>query len=94
MGHRILSLLPALSLAFVLHPAFASEEPEKAIAEELKRLDGEWKIVAAEQGGSAIECNDLVVFSGRKGSVTNPVTKIVLRTPSRSIPPKLPSESR
>jgi uncharacterized protein (TIGR03067 family) len=70
--------------------ALLGDEPSKAVKEELKRLEGEWKIVAAEQGGKAVKSNDLVVFSGGKCTVTNPAIKIVLEYTVSIDPSKTP----
>jgi uncharacterized protein (TIGR03067 family) len=70
--------------------AIAGDGPEKAVAEELKRLDGEWKIVAAEQGGETIGANDIVGFAGQKCTVTNPATKIVFENTITVDPSKKP----
>jgi uncharacterized protein (TIGR03067 family) len=85
-----------LVLPAVLSCAVASsgDEPQKAkaVEAELKRLDGEWRIVAAEQGGAVTESNDLVVFSGLKCTVTNPETKIVLENTITIDPYKTPKQ--
>ena len=90
MGRGILPSLLGLAAALGWSGAFAGEEPEKAVAAELKRLDGDWKIVAAEQGGEAIESNTLVVFSGGKCTVTNPATGIVFENTIAVDPSKTP----
>ncbi len=78
MEHRVLTILLVVATAVGFIGVAAGEEPDKAVVEELKRLEGEWRIVAAEQGGDVVACSDLVVFSGRKCTVTNPSAKIVL----------------
>jgi uncharacterized protein (TIGR03067 family) len=78
MRRHFLQLLFVCATTCGLVGPSSGAPPEKAVAEELKRLDGDWKIVAAEQGGAAVESGDLVTFSGGKCTVTNPATKIVL----------------
>lgn len=39
-------------------------KPDKAVEAEHKKLDGEWKIVAAEMGGQKIESKSTAVFAG------------------------------
>jgi uncharacterized protein (TIGR03067 family) len=90
MKRRVLPVLAAVATALGFLGASAGEEPDKAVEAELKRLDGEWKIIAAEQGGAAVESNDVVVFSGRKCTVTNPGTKIVLESTISIDPSKTP----
>src|SRR5262249_52116036 len=53
------------------------KEADGAVKAELKRLEGEWRIVAGEQGGRAFEPDDVVVFSGEKSTITNRTTKVV-----------------
>lgn len=91
MGSRLPVLLVVFVLAFALSVTVAGQEPEKAVAEELKRLDGEWQIVAAEAEGAAMEHNsDRVVFSGGKCTVTVPGAKVVLENTISIDPSKSP----
>lgn len=90
MARGVLCLLFVGVAGLVVRGAYAGEEPEKTNAEELKRLEGDWKIVTAEQGGEAVECNDLVVFAGRKCTVTNPATMIVFENTIAVDPSKTP----
>lgn len=90
MSHCRLFFLFVVALGLLPFQANAGEESEKAVAQELKRLEGEWKIVAAEQRGEAVEAGDLVVFSGQKCTVTNPATKIVFENTIVIDPSKSP----
>jgi uncharacterized protein (TIGR03067 family) len=64
----------------------------KAVEGELKRLDGEWRIIAAELGGERLKSNDLVVFSGQKCTITNTETKIVFDNTITIDPTKSPKQ--
>jgi uncharacterized protein (TIGR03067 family) len=88
---RMLVLAAMLSCAAA---ASAGDESEKAkaVGQELKRLEGEWRIVAAEQGGEAVASKDRVVFSGRKCTVTNPETKDVFANTITIDPSKTPRQ--
>ena len=90
MRRHLLQLLFAFAAMCGLVGTTAGAAPEKAVAVELKKLDGDWKIVAAEQGGAAVESSDLVTFSGGKCTVTNPATKIVLENTFSIDPYKTP----
>src|SRR5262249_37043279 len=57
--------------------AAEAEKADDAVKAELKRLEGEWRIVAGEQGGRAFEPDDVVVFAGGKSTITNRTTKVV-----------------
>jgi uncharacterized protein (TIGR03067 family) len=82
---------PAL-LVCVTPAAAVETEKAKAVKAELRSLKGEWRIIAAEMGGKAVESNDLVVFSSRKCTITNPKTKIVLENAFTIDPSKTPKQ--
>src|SRR6516164_3145025 len=79
-------------LSWVTTAGAVETEKARAVKAELRHLKGEWRIVAAEQGGKAVESNDLVVFSGRKCTITNPRTKIVLENTITIDPSKTPKQ--
>jgi uncharacterized protein (TIGR03067 family) len=83
-------MLVVIVAALACLGASTGQKPDKAVEAELKLLDGEWKVIAAEMGGEPCECNDQVVFSGGKCTVTNPATKIVLENTIALDPSKMP----
>ncbi len=83
-------LVPPALLSAVAPTGGVETQKAKAVAGELKRLQGEWRIVAAELGGEAVESNDLVMFSGIKCTITNPRTKTVLQNTFTIDPSKTP----
>jgi uncharacterized protein (TIGR03067 family) len=70
------------------------DEPQqaRAVETELKRLAGEWRIVAAEQSGEAAESSGVVVFSGLKCTITDPTTSLVLDNTITIDPSKTPKQ--
>jgi uncharacterized protein (TIGR03067 family) len=88
MVKRLLMMLLLLSLSGAA--ALGGDDPQKAMEAELKRLEGEWQIVAAEQGGMAVASRDRVVFAGRKCTITSPKAKIVLENTITIDPAKTP----
>jgi uncharacterized protein (TIGR03067 family) len=73
--------LTGLIVPVMVSGVLVAERPlsdkKAAVKAELKRLEGQWRIVAAEQGGQPVEANDIVVFSDHKCTVTNPTSKVV-----------------
>jgi uncharacterized protein (TIGR03067 family) len=74
--------------------ASGGDEPHKAkaVEAELKRLEGRWRIVAAEQGGGVVASNDVVVFAGLRCTITNPATKLVLENTIALDPSRTPRQ--
>ncbi|AWM35898.1 hypothetical protein GobsT_63710 [Gemmata obscuriglobus] len=49
------------------------EEQPKAVKDELKLLEGEWKVVKAESGGKAVKSKSVVVYTADgKSSISDP----------------------
>ena len=55
-------------------------KPDKAMEAEHKKLDGEWKIAAAEAGGQKIESKSTAVFAGAKCTLIDPGFPAVANT--------------
>jgi uncharacterized protein (TIGR03067 family) len=84
-------VLPAV-LSWIAASGGAGPQEAKAVEAELERLEGQWRIVAAERGGEVAPSSDLVVFSGRKCTITNPTTKVVLENTIMLDPSKTPKQ--
>lgn len=66
-------------------------EPDKAVTDELKKLEGEWKIVGGEQGGKAIDVKGgALVLKDGKSTVKTPNPKIVFENTFTIDPSKSP----
>lgn len=78
------------ALLFCACVPWGSNADEKALAAEWKKLEGEWKIVAAEMGGATVEASDVVAFSTGKCKVTNTTANIVFENTVTLDPSKKP----
>jgi uncharacterized protein (TIGR03067 family) len=81
MASRLFAWLGVCVFAGLLWVVAAGgEEPktDKAVEAELKRLEGRWRIVAAQKEGAATESKTLVQFSGTRCTLTDPDIKLVV----------------
>ena len=72
MKARLLLLALACVIAVCDRAGIAGDAPKAGneVREEMKRLEGEWKVVAAEMDGAAVESKTVVKFAGGKCILT------------------------
>jgi uncharacterized protein (TIGR03067 family) len=96
---RMLSMISfcVVALGFVSDVGVLGQETKKGngVKEELKRLEGTWRVVAVELGGKEtnreeIGPNNLLVFSGTKSSVVTGTKKRIIECTFTVDPTKSP----
>jgi uncharacterized protein (TIGR03067 family) len=65
-------LIPCVIAAALCAGASIGDEPNKATKEELKLLEGGWRVVAAEMDGKATESKAVVTFAGERCTISVP----------------------
>src|SRR5262245_35377021 len=71
---RILLLAVGVFAGAACVGAAGDDEPKlsKEVRDELKLLEGEWRVVAAEQDGAPVESKTVVRFAGGRCTLTEP----------------------
>ena len=87
----MIRIIACVLAAFVATCVSFGEEPTKAVKDELKLLEGEWKVVKAESGGKAVESKSIVKYTtdGKStisdpGSGLPPLETVIVLDPTKS----------
>ena len=89
----MMRLLLCVMVVWLCAGASSGDEPDKAVKEELKRLAGEWKIVAAEADGKPVESKAVVTFTeDGKCTIVTPGSTTTIQTTFTIDPTKEPKQ--